>query len=220
MPCVYLWVGLYMTELCRYWLVLMKSQLFMHFWTLFHFHGWNLWNLCLTTETSDTRVCQIKCFASHRPSWACWNWWSFKQPYSASLRGDYSLSTNEEKLPLIFYHAPRLWACGELSVWCQPGRSLTLWFGCGESGRYVSHHYLKLLAAEPLVASQLNFAVWHCWCCFWQSTVLHLNCRGGGLCDIKSVRLLGNPWKINPPLLMGLAVCPCRKEWGVTGGKK
>lgn len=70
--------------------------------------------------------------------------------------GESSEATNIEGswLPLnhhrevIFYHPPfsrrsaalDSWRA-ELSVWCQqPGRSLKLWFGCGLSGRYVSHH--------------------------------------------------------------------------------
>lgn len=40
-----------------------------------------------------------------------------KQPYSAALRGVYSLSTIEEKLPLIFYHVPFSWCSKTLNLW-------------------------------------------------------------------------------------------------------
>lgn len=121
--------------------------------------------------------------------------------------------------------APRLSACGELSVWCQPGRSRTLWLGCGESGRYVSviiwsfllqdpwlHQFWTLPCGADVILGKAAICTWIKGLAprkrafrregaRWQEQLL------------KSLRLLGTPWKMNAPPLMVLAVCPCRRCW-------
>lgn len=161
-------------KLLRYCLVLMKSQLLLVSKLIFN----------RNMSLPDKMFCSIQLY--WKPSWACWirsskatNALSFCRIEGCLLSLNHRGETPSNILPSAFRSTLRkLWTYGELSVWCQQsGRSLKLRFGCGLSGRYVSCHYLQILAPGASVTSWLNFAVWH-WCYFWQSSVMHLNREG------------------------------------------